>query len=70
MAVLLKSMDKTDSLVRQAEGMNIVINRDDLNQLRKERIKIYADNVKNNIKGECDCGCVEKESNGCGCSQC
>ena len=43
------------------EGMNIVVNRDDLKQLRNERMKIYAYNEKNNIKGECDCG------DDCGC---
>ena len=43
------------------EGMNIIVDRDDLKQLRIERIKIYAENVKNNIKGVCDCG------SDCGC---
>ena len=54
---------------KPAEGMNIVINRDDLKQIRKERIKIYAYNVKNNIKGDCncggDCGCGD-DSDCCG----
>ena len=44
------------------EGMSIAIDRDDLKQIRKERIEIYAYNVKNNIKGVCDCG------DDCGCS--
>ncbi|MCK4994398.1 MAG: hypothetical protein KAS13_05045 [Candidatus Omnitrophica bacterium] len=38
------------------ERTNIVVNRDDLKQLRNEQMKTYAYNVRNNIKGECGCG--------------
>ena len=52
---------------KPVEGMNIVVEREDLKQIRKQRLLIYAQNIKNNIKGVCDCGCDCGSGDGSGC---
>ncbi len=55
------------------EGMNIVYNKPELDALRKERLKIYGDNIKNNTieNNKCsnyDTNCCESNSNSSCCS--
>ena len=38
------------------DGMNIILNREDLKEIRKQRIKKYQEQSKNSPKG-CDCSC-------------
>ncbi len=49
------------------DGMKIIFNRDDLNKLRRKKIKEYAYNKEHNIKNDC---CCSESSCGpdCGCS--
>ena len=49
------------------DGMKIIFNRDDLNQLRHERIKVYTYNKQHSIKND---ACCSDSSCGtdCGCS--
>jgi len=47
------------------DGMNIVVDRDDLKKLRKERLIKYQEAIKNSGKGcDCDCDC-SGETNTC-----
>lgn len=40
------------------KGMQVVVDREDLNQLRKERIAVYS-NAKNDPAAQCTCDCTE-----------
>ena len=44
-------------ITKPKDGMEIIFKRDDLNQLRKERLKTYKENMKKGIKGDCNCNC-------------
>lgn len=59
-------------VVSPKDGMSVTIDRDDLKELRKERLKIYQEAVKSGEKLECNCGddCSDSDSDsdsGCGC---
>jgi len=45
------------------DGMNIIVNRDDLKEIRKERIRKYQESINDTGKG-CDCDC-SGETNTC-----
>ena len=49
------------------DGMKIIFDRDDLNQLRRKKTKEYNSNKENNIKKDCSCSenCCESD---CGCN--
>ncbi|MFC1752850.1 2Fe-2S iron-sulfur cluster-binding protein [Thermoproteota archaeon] len=44
-------------LTKPEDGMSIVLKREDLDKLRKERLKIYKENMEKGVKGVCNCGC-------------
>lgn len=46
------------------EGMNIVITREDLIKIRKEKIKEYQNMLNSESKG-CGCGCSENKNDCC-----
>ena len=46
------------------DGMNIIVNREDLKKIEKENIKIYKESLKDAGKG-CYCNCSGKEDTCC-----
>jgi len=55
------------------EGMDIIYNREDLSEMRKEKLAKYSDAIKNNDSSSNQCGCNDStqfktESTSCGCS--
>ena len=48
------------------DSMKIIFDRNDLNQLRIERIKKYSENKQKGIISECDCSESNNDSS-CGC---
>ena len=51
---------------KPTDGMKIIFKRDDLNALRREKIKEYSFNKKNNIKSAC-CGSEDISESSCDC---
>ena len=50
------------------EGMQIAVNREDLNLLRKERIRQYREGAMQGEPCDCSCGCTDDSSEeGCCC---
>ncbi|MDP8233099.1 MAG: 2Fe-2S iron-sulfur cluster-binding protein [Candidatus Zophobacter franzmannii] len=62
-AVEISGKQKFACTTSPEDGMNITINRDDLNLIRKERLKKYSEGIKNN--SSCGCSCSDSDSKCC-----
>ncbi|MDP8252894.1 MAG: 2Fe-2S iron-sulfur cluster-binding protein [Candidatus Kaelpia aquatica] len=51
-------------VTKPLDGMNIIINRDDLKKIEKENIKKYKAMIKDTAK-RCNCNCSEKTDTCC-----
>ncbi|MFW6128714.1 MAG: 2Fe-2S iron-sulfur cluster-binding protein [Candidatus Aminicenantaceae bacterium] len=53
-------------VTKPLDGMNIIFNREDLNKIRKERIREYQESPKDVSKGySCNCDCSGTSNNCC-----
>ena len=64
----IEGMQKYACCTKPTDGMNIIFKREDLKNLRKEKMKLYSYNKKHGTIGPCDCntnseiGCCSGDS--------